>query len=120
MLSSTARSSPKATTLWWWWWREITAPCGSPPRPGGRDGGGAMTERVDVIVLGMGPGGEDVAGRLAEAGLSVVGVEAKLVGGECPYWGCVPSKMMIRAAGLLAEARRVDGIAGHAEVWPDW
>ena len=53
---------------------------------------------VDVIVLGMGPGGEDVAGRLAEAGLEVAGVEANLVGGECPYWGCVPSKMMIHAA----------------------
>ncbi|NUR86026.1 MAG: FAD-dependent oxidoreductase, partial [Nonomuraea sp.] len=53
---------------------------------------------VDVIVLGMGPGGEDVAGRLAEAGLQVAGVEANLVGGECPYWGCIPSKMMIHAA----------------------
>src|SRR6266511_2051424 len=78
------------------------------------------TERVDVVVLGMGPGGEEVAGRLAEAGLAVVGVEAKLLGGECPYWGCVPSKMMIRAANLLAEARRVDGMAGHTEVYPDW
>jgi pyruvate/2-oxoglutarate dehydrogenase complex dihydrolipoamide dehydrogenase (E3) component len=79
-----------------------------------------MTEQVDVVVLGMGPGGEEVAGRLAQAGLSVVGIEAKLLGGECPYWGCVPSKMMIRAANLLAEARRVDGMAGHAEVSPDW
>ncbi len=78
------------------------------------------TERVDAVVLGMGPGGEDVAGRLAEAGLSVVGIEAALVGGECPYWGCVPSKMMIRAADLLAEARRVNQLAGHADVRPDW
>ncbi|WP_336209884.1 dihydrolipoyl dehydrogenase family protein [Nonomuraea sp. LPB2021202275-12-8] len=53
---------------------------------------------VDVIVLGLGPGGEDVAGRLAEAGLEVAGVEANLVGGECPYWGCIPSKIMIHAA----------------------
>ncbi|MDF5752058.1 NAD(P)/FAD-dependent oxidoreductase [Spongiactinospora sp. TRM90649] len=74
----------------------------------------------DVIVLGMGPGGEEVAQRLAEAGLSVAGVEANLVGGECPYWGCVPSKMMVRAAGLLAEARRVPGMAGEATVVPDW
>ncbi|GAA2682756.1 NAD(P)/FAD-dependent oxidoreductase [Nonomuraea recticatena] len=51
-----------------------------------------------MIVLGMGPGGEDVAGRLAEAGLRVAGVEANLVGGECPYWGCIPSKMMLHAA----------------------
>jgi pyruvate/2-oxoglutarate dehydrogenase complex dihydrolipoamide dehydrogenase (E3) component len=79
-----------------------------------------MSERADVIVVGLGPGGEDVAGRLAEAGLDVVGVEAELVGGECPYWGCVPSKMMIRAADLLAEARRVDGMAGTATVEPNW
>lgn len=77
-------------------------------------------DQCDVIVIGMGPGGEEVAGRLAEAGLSVAGIEAKLVGGECPYWGCVPSKMMIRAADLLAEARRIPGMAGAATVSPDW
>ena len=54
------------------------------------------------------------------AGLSVVGIEDRLVGGECPYWGCVPTKMMIRAANLLAEARRVEGMAGTAQVRPDW
>ncbi len=69
----------------------------------------------DVVVIGMGPGGEDAAERLAEAGLAVAGVEARLVGGECPYWGCVPSKMMIRAANLLAEARRIPGMAGAAD-----
>jgi pyruvate/2-oxoglutarate dehydrogenase complex dihydrolipoamide dehydrogenase (E3) component len=79
-----------------------------------------MAERVDVVVVGIGPGGEDVAGNLAAAGLRVVGIEKALVGGECPYWGCVPSKMMIRAANLLAEARRVSGIAGKADVEPDW
>jgi pyruvate/2-oxoglutarate dehydrogenase complex dihydrolipoamide dehydrogenase (E3) component len=75
---------------------------------------------VDVLVLGLGPGGEDVAGNLAEAGLSVVGIEAGLVGGECPYWGCIPSKMMVRAAHLLAEARRIEGVAGSSSVTPDW
>src|SRR5918993_3736488 len=75
---------------------------------------------VDVVVVGMGPGGEDVAGRLADAGLDVVGVDRELVGGECPYWGCVPSKMMIRAADLLTEARRIPGMAGDATVRPDW
>jgi pyruvate/2-oxoglutarate dehydrogenase complex dihydrolipoamide dehydrogenase (E3) component len=75
---------------------------------------------VDVVVLGMGPGGEDAAERLAAAGLSVAGVEARLVGGECPYWGCVPSKMMIRAADLLAEGRRIPGLAGSSQVHPDW
>jgi pyruvate/2-oxoglutarate dehydrogenase complex dihydrolipoamide dehydrogenase (E3) component len=79
-----------------------------------------MTEKADVIVLGMGPGGEDLGGKLAVAGLDVVGIERNLVGGECPYWGCVPSKMMIRAANLLAEARRIDGIAGSSVVNPDW
>ena len=75
----------------------------------------------DVVVIGMGPGGEEVAGRLAEAGLDVLGVEAALVGGECPYWGCIPSKMMVRAAHSLAEARRVDQLAGTVgEITPDW
>lgn len=79
-----------------------------------------MAEQVDVAVIGMGPGGEDVAGALAEAGMSVVGVESKLVGGECPYWACVPSKMMVRAAGLLTEGRRIDHIAGTSDVRADW
>ena len=78
-------------------------------------------ESYGVVVIGMGPGGEHVAGTLAEQGLRVLGVERALVGGECPYWGCVPSKMMIRAANALAEARRVPGLAGTTgEVRPDW
>src|SRR5262245_14355194 len=82
-----------------------------------------MTDRerdVDVVVIGMGPGGEHAAGRVGEAGLSVAGVEGRLVGGECPYWGCVPSKMMIRAGDLLAEALRIPGMAGRVEVRADW
>ena len=75
---------------------------------------------ADVIVIGLGPGGEAVGGQLAESGLSVVGIEGGLVGGECPYWGCVPSKMMIRAANLIAETRRVADVAGTATVVPDW
>ena len=78
------------------------------------------THTFDAVVVGLGPGGEDVAGKLAEAGLSVLGIEGNLVGGECPYWGCVPSKMMIRAANLLAEGRRIPGMAGASEVIPDW
>jgi pyruvate/2-oxoglutarate dehydrogenase complex dihydrolipoamide dehydrogenase (E3) component len=79
-----------------------------------------MAHEVDVVVLGLGVGGEEVGGKLAAAGLSVVGIERRLVGGECPYWGCIPSKMMIRGANALAEARRVDVLAGHAVVTPDW
>jgi pyruvate/2-oxoglutarate dehydrogenase complex dihydrolipoamide dehydrogenase (E3) component len=77
-------------------------------------------QEVDVVVIGMGPGGEHVAGLLAQAGLDVVGVDARLVGGECPYYACVPTKMMIRAADSLAEARRVRELAGSAQVQPDW
>ena len=74
----------------------------------------------DVVVMGLGPGGEEVAGRLAEHGLDVVGVERELVGGECPYWGCIPTKMMVRATTLLTEGRRIAGVAGSAEVHPDF
>jgi pyruvate/2-oxoglutarate dehydrogenase complex dihydrolipoamide dehydrogenase (E3) component len=77
-------------------------------------------EQVDAVVIGMGPGGEDVAGRLAEAHLDVIGIDERLVGGECPYWGCVPSKMMIRAANALAEGRRIPSLAGDSRVSPDW
>jgi pyruvate/2-oxoglutarate dehydrogenase complex dihydrolipoamide dehydrogenase (E3) component len=79
-----------------------------------------MAEQVDVVIVGLGVGGEEVAGRLAQAGLKVAGLDHGLVGGECPYWGCIPSKMMIRAANLIAETRRVDGMAGTASVTPDW
>ncbi|BEL10460.1 NAD(P)/FAD-dependent oxidoreductase [Actinoplanes sichuanensis] len=75
---------------------------------------------VDVVVIGLGVGGEEAAGRLAAAGLDVIGVEHNLVGGECPYWGCIPTKMMVRAGSALAEARRIPGLAGAATVEPDW
>jgi pyruvate/2-oxoglutarate dehydrogenase complex dihydrolipoamide dehydrogenase (E3) component len=77
-------------------------------------------QEFDVVVVGMGPGGEYLAESLADAGLAVAGVESRLVGGECPYWGCVPSKMMIRAGNLLAEGRRVPGLAGESVISPSW
>ncbi|MEU0722801.1 NAD(P)/FAD-dependent oxidoreductase [Streptomyces sp. NPDC006140] len=80
----------------------------------------ARVQEVDVVVIGMGAGGEHAAERLAEEGLDVVGVEAELVGGECPYWACIPSKMMIRAGNLLAEAGRVPGMAGESQVIADF
>jgi pyruvate/2-oxoglutarate dehydrogenase complex dihydrolipoamide dehydrogenase (E3) component len=80
----------------------------------------AETQQADVVVVGLGVGGEEAAGRLAEAGLTVVGIENTLVGGECPYWGCIPTKMMTRAGNALAEARRIPGLAGTSTVRPDW
>jgi pyruvate/2-oxoglutarate dehydrogenase complex dihydrolipoamide dehydrogenase (E3) component len=80
-----------------------------------------MTEvECDVVVLGLGPGGEHVAIKLGRAGLDVVGIEDRLVGGECPYYGCVPSKMMIAAAHVVADTKRVPEFGGTATVTPDW
>ncbi len=78
------------------------------------------TNSCDVVVIGLGPGGEATATELAKAGLSVVGIEERLVGGECPYYGCIPSKMIVRASDVLAEGRRVSDFAGESEVRPDW
>src|SRR5512133_4041202 len=63
----------------------------------------------DVIVLGAGPAGEVAAGRLAEAGLRVALVERELVGGECSYWGCIPSKTLIRPGDVRAATCRTPG-----------
>jgi dihydrolipoamide dehydrogenase len=74
-----------------------------------------MSERTfDVIVLGAGPAGEVAAGRLAAGGLSVAIVEQELVGGECSYWACMPSKALLRPAQALGEAQRVPGAAQGA------
>ena len=78
------------------------------------------THSCDVVVIGLGPGGEATATQLAGAGLAVVAVDERLVGGECPYFGCIPSKMMIRAADVIGEARRVPDLAGTVELVPDW
>jgi dihydrolipoamide dehydrogenase len=70
-----------------------------------------VREAFDVIVIGAGPAGENVAGICAQAGLEVAVVEGQLVGGECSYWGCIPSKVLIRPGDVLAAARRVPGAA---------
>ena len=67
----------------------------------------------DVIVIGAGPAGEVAAGRLAEAGLEVAIVEEHLVGGECSYYACMPSKALLRPVELMAEMHRVAGMPGN-------
>lgn len=70
-----------------------------------------MTDEFDVIVLGAGPAGENAAGRASDHGLSVAIVERELVGGECSYWGCIPSKTLLRPGDVIAATRRVPGAA---------
>jgi len=71
-----------------------------------------MSEReFDVVVVGAGPAGEVIAGRLGDAGLAVAMVEAELLGGECSYWACMPSKALLRPGELLPETRRVPGVS---------
>ncbi|MEA2151617.1 MAG: hypothetical protein QOD69_3447, partial [Solirubrobacteraceae bacterium] len=67
-------------------------------------------QEFDVIVVGAGPAGEVLAGRVADRGHATAIVEARLVGGECSFYACMPSKALLRPAELLGEARRVPGV----------
>jgi pyruvate/2-oxoglutarate dehydrogenase complex dihydrolipoamide dehydrogenase (E3) component len=68
-----------------------------------------VAEKFDAIILGMGPGGEEVAGRLLKAGKKIAVVERELLGGECAYWACIPSKTLLRPPEVKSEATRAFG-----------
>src|SRR5690606_9452807 len=71
-----------------------------------------MSDEYDLIVLGGGPGGENVADRAVQGGLTAVIVESELVGGECSYWACTPSKALLRPGHALRAAQSVAGVTG--------
>lgn len=73
-----------------------------------------MKNEYDLIVLGAGPVGESLAERAVQGGLSVVIVESELVGGDCSYWACIPSKALLRPGQALRSAHHVQGITGGA------
>ncbi|MBN9736597.1 MULTISPECIES: NAD(P)/FAD-dependent oxidoreductase [unclassified Pseudonocardia] len=69
-----------------------------------------MSHEYDVVVIGAGPVGENAAGYAVDAGLSAAIVEAELLGGECSYWACIPSKALLRTPQAVADARRLPGV----------
>ncbi|RCW40936.1 dihydrolipoamide dehydrogenase [Halopolyspora algeriensis] len=76
-----------------------------------------MSEGFDAIVIGMGPGGEVVASRLLDAGRRVAVIERELIGGECGYWACIPSKTLLRPTEARGEADRAAGLQQPALDW---
>jgi pyruvate/2-oxoglutarate dehydrogenase complex dihydrolipoamide dehydrogenase (E3) component len=78
-----------------------------------------LSERFEAIVIGGGPAGEVAVERLARAGLGVALVERELVGGECAYWACIPSKTLLRPAEVRSEARRAAGLSEPRWDWAE-
>ncbi|MEJ7717467.1 MAG: NAD(P)/FAD-dependent oxidoreductase [Thermoleophilaceae bacterium] len=78
-----------------------------------------MSETFDAVIIGAGPGGEVVADELIDAGRRVAMVERELVGGECPYWACIPSKALLRPGEAQNEARRAFGVSTPELDWKD-
>jgi dihydrolipoamide dehydrogenase len=78
-----------------------------------------MSDRFDVVVMGAGPAGEVAAWRLAKAGLNVALAERELVGGECAYWACIPSKTLLRPPEVRSEATRAAGVSTPDHSWQE-
>jgi len=79
--------------------------------------GGRLSQEFDVVCLGGGVAGEAIAVGLQASGLTLAVVERELVGGECPYWGCVPSKTLLRSSETLTEADRARVLAASRVEW---
>jgi pyruvate/2-oxoglutarate dehydrogenase complex dihydrolipoamide dehydrogenase (E3) component len=77
-----------------------------------------MSEQFDAIVIGMGPGGEVAASNLLRAGKRIAIVERELIGGECGYWACIPSKTLLRPGEAKVGVDRAEGVAGAELDWP--
>ena len=78
-----------------------------------------MPQEFDVVCLGGGVAGEAIAAGLQDSGLTLAVVERELVGGECPYWGCVPSKTLLRSGETLSEADRARSLAASRVEWTE-
>src|SRR5262245_11011069 len=76
-----------------------------------------MPQEFDVVCLGGGVAGEAIAAGLRDSGLTLAVVERELVGGECPYWGCIPSKTLLRSSETLTEAERARVLAASRVEW---
>jgi pyruvate/2-oxoglutarate dehydrogenase complex dihydrolipoamide dehydrogenase (E3) component len=76
-------------------------------------------EHYDAVAIGSGPGGRGAAKRLAQAGLRVAMLESELVGGECPFWACIPSKALLRPVEVVSEARHAAGLSAPQVSWSE-
>ena len=77
------------------------------------------SDTFDVIIIGMGPAGEVAASRLAQGGKRLAVIEAELIGGECAYWACMPSKILLRATEVLAQTEHTAGVSPARPEWPE-
>ena len=83
---------------------------------GGSSGSSSVTREIDVVVIGAGAVGENVADYAHRAGLPTALVESELVGGECSYWACMPSKALLRTPDAVVAARRLPGVTAEFDV----